>query len=309
MPETIGPYRIVRQLGEGGMGAVFLAEDATGRQCAVKIPSVSAGSDPAHVKRLYREALAAAQIEHPNIGRILDVGQEGDRYYLVMTLIEGQTLAEWLEQGRSFELPEILALVGSLARTVQVAHDAGIIHRDLKPGNIMLRESGEPVIMDFGMARRFDGAESLLTPSGAIVGTPGYMAPEQITGEAHEIGPACDIYALGVILYELVTGWQPFTGNLATLLGSIVADAPTPPRKHCPDLDPALEAICLKALEKEPARRYSSAAQLADTLDAFLRGDRSTAESSSAPSPAAPSAAPTGLFGRLLGSIRSNRRG
>jgi serine/threonine-protein kinase len=184
-----------------------------------------------------------------------------------------------------------------------VAHDAGIIHRDLKPGNIMLPESGEPVVMDFGMARRFDGAESLLTPSGAIVGTPGYMAPEQITGAAEEIGPACDIYALGVILYELVTGWQPFTGNLATLLGSIVADAPTPPRKHCPDLDPRLEAICLKALEKEPRQRHPTSAALADAIEAFSRNEAPQAPAAPAVETASPEP-PKSFLGRLFASRR-----
>ncbi len=189
IPERLGPYRILRQLGEGGMGVVYLGEAADGARVALKVPSVSVASDPTHVKRLYREALAAAQIEHPNIGRILDVGQDGDRFYLVMAFIEGKTLAEWLEEGRAFTVEESLKLISSIARTLQVAHDAGIVHRDLKPGNIMLRESGEPVIMDFGMARRFDGAESLLTPSGAIVGTPGYMSPEQITGLRRTFSP------------------------------------------------------------------------------------------------------------------------
>ena len=301
-PASLGPYRILRQLGEGGMGVVYLAEDASGKRVALKVPSVSVTADPTHVKRLYREALAAGQIDHPNIGRILDVGQEGDRFYLVMTFIEGKTLAQWFEEGRTFDVPESLALVASIARAVHVAHEAGIIHRDLKPGNIMLPESGDPIVMDFGMARRFDGAESLLTPSGAIVGTPGYMAPEQITGAPDEIGPPCDLYALGVILYELVTDWQPFTGNLATLLGSIVSDPPTPPRKHCPDLDPNLEAICLKALEKDPAQRYASAARFAEVLEAFERGEARPLSDSPPP---APSAQPSkGLMERLFGSLR-----
>jgi serine/threonine protein kinase len=302
-PSFIGPYRVLRQLGEGGMGVVYLAEDADGKRVALKVPSASVSSDPTHVKRVYREALAAGQIDHPNIARVLDVGQDGDRFYLVMAFIEGKTLAEWLEQGRTFPLVESLALVSSLAKTVQVAHEAGIVHRDLKPGNVMLRESGEPVVMDFGMARRFDGTESLLTPSGAIVGTPGYMAPEQITGSAADIGPACDVYALGVLLYELVTGWQPFTGNLATLLGSIVADPPTPPRKHCPDLDPLLEAICLKALEKEPAKRHSTAAELADAIGSYARGERPMKPDAVADSVDSRAASP-GLLGRLFGSRR-----
>jgi serine/threonine protein kinase len=304
-PETLGEYRILRRLGEGGMGTVYLAEDAEGRKFALKAPASNVSVDPTHVKRIFREALAAAQIDHPNIGRILDVRQEGTRYYLVMSYIEGKTLAEWLEQGRSLSIDESVALVASLCRTVQVAHDAGIIHRDLKPANVMIRDGSEPIVMDFGMARRFDGGESLLTPSGAIVGTPGYMAPEQITGGASDIGPACDLYGLGVMLYELVTGWQPFTGNLATLLGSIVSDAPTPPRKHCPDLDPSLERICMKCLEKDPGQRYGSTKELADVLDKWLSGDRSSPPpppTQVAPPPASPS-----LLGRLWSSITKQK--
>jgi serine/threonine protein kinase len=274
LPTSIGPYRILRQLGEGGMGTVYLAEDSAGKQVALKVPSPSFLLEPTYVRRLYREALAAAQIDHPNIARILDVQQDGQKFYLVMTYIEGQTLAEALDDGEEFSIEESLALVRSVARTVQVAHNAGIIHRDLKPANIMLREQGEPIVMDFGMARRFDGAETLLTPAGAIVGTPGYMAPEQITAAADQIGPGCDIYALGVLLYELLTDSQPFSGNLATLLGSIVADPPTPPRTHNPNLDPAIEALCLKALEKDPARRYLSADQFAEAIAAYERGER-----------------------------------
>lgn len=274
IPQTIGPYRILRQLGEGGMGTVYLAEDAAGHEVALKVPSPAFLLEPTYVRRLYREALAAAQIDHPNIARILDVQQDGQKFYLVMAYIEGQTLAEALDAGRRFTPDEALAFVRSLARTVQVAHDAGIIHRDLKPANIMLREKGEPIVMDFGMARRFDGTESLLTPTGAVVGTPGYMAPEQITAAADQIGPACDVYALGIVLYELLTGTQPFSGNLATLLGSIVADPPTPPRTHNSQLDPALEALCLKALEKDPARRHLSADNFAEEIAAYERGER-----------------------------------
>lgn len=306
-PETLGEYRILRRLGEGGMGTVYLAEDAEGRKFALKAPAPTVSADPTHVKRIFREALAAAQIEHPNIGRILDVRQDGKRYYLVMSYIEGKTLAEWLEQGRSFSVEEAVALVASLCKTVQVAHDAGIIHRDLKPANVMIREGGDPIIMDFGMARRFDGMESLLTPSGAIVGTPGYMAPEQITSDAAGIGPGCDIYALGIILYELVTGWQPFAGNLATLLGSIVSDPPTPPRKHCPDLDASLEQICLKCLEKDSSHRYESAKELADVLDKWLSGDRSAVPAKSPPAKTEEPAAAPSLLGRLWGSITKQK--
>ncbi|QDT52335.1 Serine/threonine-protein kinase StkP [Caulifigura coniformis] len=268
-PPAIGPYRVLRQLGEGGMGVVYLAEDPAGKQLALKVPTPMLLLEPTYVRRLYREALAAAQIDHPGIARIFDVQQDRDRYYLVMAYITGRTLAETLDGGRRYSIPDSLALVSALARIVQVAHDAGIIHRDLKPGNIMLAPDGEPIVMDFGMARSINATDSLLTPTGAVAGTPGYMAPEQITADPADIGPACDIYALGVLLYELLTNSVPFSGNLATLLGSIVADPPTPLRRHLPDLPPALESACLKAMEKEPAKRYRSALEFAQTLDSL----------------------------------------
>lgn len=253
------------------MGSVYLGADQAGRPIALKVPSNLHSGDLQGVRRIYREALASAQIDHPNICRIVDVGQEGKDYYIVMAMIEGRTLAEVVESGEGITTEQALKWVRTLADALQAAHDSGIIHRDLKPGNVMIRPDGEPIIMDFGMARSFDGTESLLTPSGAIVGTPGYMAPEQITGRAEDVGPACDVYALGVILYELLTGWTPFSGSLATLLGSIVSDEPTPLRKHCPDLSPALEALCLRALEKEPKRRFASAREMGATIDAYLQ--------------------------------------
>ena len=147
------------------MGTVYLAEDDAGRNVALKVPTPTLLLEPTYIRRLYREALAAAQIDHPNIARILDVQQEGQRYYLVMAYIEGETLASAIDSGRRFSAQESLGLVSSLARTVQVAHDAGIIHRDLKPANIMLRPGDEPIVMDFGMARSYDAGESLLTPT------------------------------------------------------------------------------------------------------------------------------------------------
>jgi len=268
-PSAIGPYRVLRQLGEGGMGVVYLAEDPAGKQVALKVPTPMLLLEPTYVRRLYREALAAAQIDHPGIARIFDVQQDGQRYYLVMAFIAGQTLAQTLDDGRRYSAAETLTLVSSIARIVQVAHDAGIFHRDLKPGNIMLRPDGGPIVMDFGMARSINATDSLLTPTGAVAGTPGYMAPEQITADPADIGPACDIYALGVLLYELLTDSVPFSGNLATLLGSIVSDPPTPLRKHLPNLPLAVEAVCLKALEKEPANRYRSAAEFAQAIESL----------------------------------------
>ena len=148
----------------------------------------------------------------------------------------------------------------TLARAMQEAHDRGVIHRDLKPSNVMMTGRGEPVIMDFGLARRDEAVEARLTKTGAILGTPAFMAPEQIEGNPDTVGPACDIYSLGVILYELLTARLPFSGSVIAMLGKILRDPPEPPSKHRPDLDSTLEAICLKAMAKRPQDRYASMA-------------------------------------------------
>lgn len=310
-PRRIGPYRILRELGSGGMGTVYLGEDDAGAKYAIKVPLHVKTSDEASVKRFYREARSARGVQHPHLCPVHDVGQDGALFYLAMHFVEGETLAHALESGASLTTTRALELVRTLADALHAAHSAGIIHRDLKPANIMLRPDGQPVIIDFGMARRFDNSETVLTLSGAIVGTPGYMAPEQITGSSDEIGPACDIYALGVVLYELLTGWTPFSGNLATMLGSIVSAPPPPPRTHCPDLDPALDAICLRALAKNPAERFRSAREFADVIDTYLRegAAASTARLASAggePRPqtgAPPETPPRGVFGRMLRTV------
>jgi serine/threonine-protein kinase len=296
------------------MGTVFLGEHASGRRCAVKLLLHVSAGDAASVKRLHREARSARGVEHPNLCAVYDVGQDGEHFYLAMALVEGRTLAETLAAGTSLSTTQALELVRTLANALQAAHEAGIVHRDLKPANVMLRPDGTPVIIDFGMARRFDNSETLLTLTGSIAGTPGYMAPEQITGSSDDIGPACDIYALGVVLYELLTGWTPFSGNLATILGSIVSEPPPPPRTRCPELDPVLEAVCLRALAKHPADRFASARQFAEIIDVYLRNGPAAA-SQMLPHVAPPtppvspsSAAPDpGVFKRLLNSLRSRK--
>lgn len=270
VPDRIGPYRIVRELGAGGMARVFLGEDASGRRFAIKRPEQVHAGDDAFIKRFYREARSARRVEHPNLCPVHDVGQDGDQHFLAMDWIEGQTLAHALASGTRFTADRALELVRVLAQAMHAAHAAGVVHRDLKPANIMLRPDGQPVIIDFGMARRFDNTETLLTLTGAIGGTPGYMAPEQITGTADDIGPACDIYALGIVLYELLTGATPFSGNAATILGSIVSEPPPPLSRRCPGIEPVLEALCLRALAKSPSNRYASAQELADCIADYL---------------------------------------
>jgi len=271
-PDRIGPYRVLRELGAGGMAAVYLAEDASGARYAVKTPFHVHAGDEASVKRFYREARSARGVQHPNVCPVHDVGQDGDQYFLAMAWIEGETLAHLLAAGKRLTTSAALDLVRIAAEALHAAHAAGIVHRDLKPSNSMLRPSGEPVIIDFGLARRFDNSETLLTLTGAIGGTPGYMAPEQITGTADDIGPACDIYALGIVLYELLTGATPFSGNVATILGSIVSEPPPPLTMYCPNIEPVLDALCLRALEKSPGERYASAQEFSEVIAAYLAG-------------------------------------
>lgn len=309
-PKRIGPYRILCELGAGGMATVYLGEDDAGAHYAIKVPLHLQSRDGASVKRFLREARSARGVRHPNLCHVHDVGQDGTVFYLAMAWIRGETLARTLQSKGRLTTERALELVRTLADALQAAHDAGIVHRDLKPANIMVRPDGEPVIIDFGMARRFDNTETLLTISGDIVGTPGYMAPEQITGASEEIGPACDIYALGVLLYELLTGWTPFSGNLATILGSIVSEPAPAPRTHCPDLDPALDAICLRALAKTPAERFASAREFGDVIGTYLRegGPAATAlllQTVATPPCAEATPEPTrpGIFSRMLTSV------
>ena len=281
LPASFGRYQIVSKLGEGGMGAVYLAKDKQlGRLVALKTPFFEREDDENTVKRFLREAHAAATIKHPNVCPVYDVGQHAGRYYLTMEYVAGCSLAEWIRQAGHDDVKTALEIVAKLAGGLQAAHDCGILHRDLKPGNILINEEDEPFLIDFGMARRFDREETLLTVTGAIAGTPAYMAPEQISGDGDQIGPATDVYALGVILYELLTGSIPFSGNLATMLGSIVANNPIPLRSYRAELDPSVEPICRRAMAKEPGDRYASAGEFADTIRDYLEsGTPASAES------------------------------
>lgn len=311
VPAQIGPYRILSELGAGGMAVVYLAEDKSGNRYAIKLPLHVKASDESSVKRFYREARSARGVQHPNLCPVHDVGQDGKQYFLAMAWIEGETLAQILASGAKLPTHRALELTRILADALQAAHEAGIVHRDLKPSNVMLRPDGQPIIIDFGMAKRFDNSETLLTLTGSIGGTPGYMAPEQVIGASDEIGPSCDVYALGVLLYELLTGAPPFSGNPATILGSIVSELPPPLHAQCPDIEPVLNALCLRALEKSPADRYTSAKEFGDTISMYLAegpdavAGRVLPKQPTTPQhiiPAAPPSQP-GTIARMLGSL------
>jgi serine/threonine protein kinase len=285
--ETFGRYRILRRLGRGGMGTVYLAHDThLERDIALKIPHVTAGESPEVVQRFYREARALARFDHPNICPVHDVGQVDGVLFLTMTYVEGRPLSELVTQP---PLPQRRAaeVVRTLARTLAEAHARGIIHRDLKPANVLISARRELVIVDFGLARRLEQGDSRLTQVGSILGTPAYMAPEQVSGDIAAMGPGCDIYSLGVILYELLTGRLPFEGPASVVMGLVMVADPPPPSAHRPDLDRLLEVICCKAMAKKVQDRHPSMAALAETLDEYLlhaqtagselqpRGDRS----------------------------------
>ena len=273
LPDQFGRYHILKKLGQGGMGTVYLAHDAQlDRQVALKIPHFTPADGPHVIERFYREARAAATFNHPSLCPVFDVGQIDGTHYLTMAFIEGRPLSAFLRRDKPLPPHQVAAVVRKLALALQEAHARGVIHRDLKPSNVMLNQQKAPVIMDFGLARRIDKADARLTASGALLGTPAYMAPEQVNGKTESVGPACDIYSLGVILYELLTGQLPFEGPvLAILAQKILTEDPEPPSAHRPDLDPRLEAVCLKAMAKKVETRYATMAELAAALADYLR--------------------------------------
>jgi serine/threonine-protein kinase len=230
-------------------------------------------ASPDLVRRFQAEAKAAARLRHSNIVHIHDVGQWNGQDYFAMEYIDGLSLSEWMAQG-PVDLGTAVRLVATVARAVEHLHRQGIIHRDLKPSNILIDSDGQPFVTDFGLAKVFLGSGSDLTATGIIAGTPSYMAPEQASGRRAEIGPTTDVYSLGAILYELLTGRPPFRGEtpLDTLMDVLSGDPPAPRsiQSHIPR---GLELICQKCLAKEPWQRYASAEALADDLDRFARGE------------------------------------
>jgi len=279
-----GDYELLSVLAQGGMGVVYRARQLSlGRVVALKMISAGPGAGRGFIERFRVEAHAAASLSHPNIVPIYETGEHRGRHFISMKLMEGGTLAallaEFASPGDNGTRPDrrrherIAALMVAVARAVHHAHQRGVLHRDLKPGNILLDEAGQPHVADFGLAKLVE-EESLLTQSGAVLGTPAYMAPEQATGGKGGLTTAVDVYGLGAILYHLLTGRPPFQG--ATPLETLrqtVDQEPVPPGRLNPLVDHDLAAVCLKCLVKEPAHRYGSAAALADDLERWLRGD------------------------------------
>jgi serine/threonine protein kinase len=278
-------FEVLGVLGEGGMGVVYRARQSKlDRLVALKVIRAGPHAGPQEVRRFRREAKAIAHLHHPNIVQVYQVGEQDGQAYLALELVGGGSLAERLH-GTPLSTRRSAELTLALARAVQHAHEQGILHRDLKPANVLLAEDGTPKITDFGLAKRLDVAASL-TPTGAILGTASYMAPEQADGLGKEVGPATDVYGLGAILYECLTGRPPFKGHtVLDTLEQVRQHDPVPPTALRPGLSPALETICLKCLEKDPRHRYGSARAFAHDLRCFLQGEPILTRSRSLPEP------------------------
>jgi serine/threonine-protein kinase len=270
-------YQIEAVLGCGGVGVVYKAwQLRVNRPVALKMLLAGAYAREDERERFLGEARAVAALCHPNIVQLYDAGEVDGRPYFTMELVEGGCLATKIA-GAPQPAAWAASLVATLAGAVHYAHQSGFIHRDLKPGNVLLTADGTPKVTDFGLARRLEDKDGL-TLSGVLIGTPSYMAPEQARGDKGAIGPATDVYALGAILYELLTGRPPFRGETATAtLQQVTDDEPVPPGRLNPAVRRDLQTICLKCLHKEPQRRYASAQALADDLHRFEKGEPITA--------------------------------
>jgi tRNA A-37 threonylcarbamoyl transferase component Bud32 len=302
----LGRFQVLEVLGRGGFGCVYKARDPElDRLVAVKVPRAGSLSGPADIDRFLREGRSVAQLRHPGIVPVYEVGSADGTPYLVNEFVHGFTLEEYLAM-KPFTPRAAAELIALLADALHYAHEQGIVHRDVKPANVLLRDMQaagvqdgpaaipQPVLTDFGLARRH--AEDItVTLDGQVLGTPAYMSPEQAAGEAHRVDGRSDVYSLGVILYRLLTGELPFRGNIQMMVHQLLHEDPQPPRKLNNHIPRDLEAVCLKAMNKEPGQRYATARALAEDLRRYLGGEPVQARR-------------TGLVGRLGRWMRRPQR-
>src|SRR6266550_7850753 len=267
----LGDYELLEEIGRGGQGVVFRArQKSLNRVVALKVISLGQWASKAHLKRFRREAESAAGLEHPGIVPIHEVGEREGSCYFSMKFVEGGQLDQ-VAKRQPIPHRRAVELIAKVSRTVHYAHEHGILHRDIKPGNILLDAKGEPHLTDFGLARLVE-SESSVTHTLDVLGTPSYMAPEQAAGNNAAVGSVTDVYGLGAVLYQLLTGQPPFAGGTTYETIKLVLETePRQPRQLNPKIDRDLSTICLKSLEKDPKRRYPSALALAEDLERWLK--------------------------------------
>ncbi len=264
---SVARFTLLARIGAGGFGIVYKAYDPDlDRHVAIKVPHEGILRTPRHRERFLREARAAATLSHPNICPVHEVGHWNQLPYIVMPVLEGATLEQLLDGDQRPAVEQAVRWVRSVAETLEYAHSKGVVHRDLKPSNILINDRGEPIVMDFGLAWRQSDQGMRLTGDLEMMGTPLYMSPEQTLGNAATTSPATDIYSLGVVLYELLTGQPPFQGALGELIGQILHVQPLPPSQLNPQVPAELNAVCRRCLSKNPAARFPSMDALARAL-------------------------------------------
>ena len=271
-PTKLGRFDVLGEIGAGSYGTVFKARDAElGRTVAIKMLRTSLLGSPEEVERFMREARSFAQLKHPGVVTLHEIGHDEGRYYFVEEYVDGVTLAARLGRG-PVPAREAAGILADVCEALEYAHRQGVIHRDIKPSNILLDSAGHPHLTDFGLAK-VEGDEKPMTHSGDVLGTPAYMSPEQARGEALHVDRRTDVYSVGVVLYELLTQERPFQGNRRMLMLQVLEDEPRPPRQLSEKIPRDLETICLKAMAKSPAHRYTTALEMAEDLRRWLAGE------------------------------------